>query len=415
MNSYLSLTLLLCPFLVIYTGKLAWRYRCLRYFRQRLGFNYADIRPNGIWIHCASVGEVNTFRPLLRLLQERYPAQHFIITSNTVTGAGMVKKFTGDQCQHVYLPVDTYGAVTRFLNHLRPRLALVMETELWPLLYQQCRRRQIPISIINGRLSSRTLHSNAWIKARYHDALQCVDHLMCRSEIDQQAYVELGMPVDKTEVTGNLKFAQSFASAPRPIDELMHRHYLLAASTHDDEELQLARVWNGMDTGDRLLVIAPRHPERGPSILEQLAPLKLSIALRSRHDPVTSQTDVYIADTLGELASFMQQAQLVFIGGSLIPRGGQNLLEPAALGKAIVVGPHMQNFAAETELLLSKEACVQLASVEDLKHTLENLLADAERRQQLGENAHALIQQHAGIAETYLHALITYYDAQLAS
>jgi 3-deoxy-D-manno-octulosonic-acid transferase len=288
-----------------------------------------------------------------------------------------------------------------------------METELWPLLYRQCHRRQIPISIINGRLSARTLHSNNWVRTRYRQALAQVDHVLCRTAADRQAFIQLGMDQQGCEILGNLKFAQPLTTSTGPLAELADRPYVLAASTHDDEEWQLSKIWAGMSKHPQLLVIAPRHPQRARAILEQLRPLHIKIAQRSRADSVTDATDVYLADTLGELGALIAGAELVFIGGSLIPRGGQNLLEPAAQGKPIIVGPHMENFAAETALLLSRQACIQVDSSDQLASSLVELLADPEQQRRLGDQAKKVMQEQARVAETYLHSIDRYYGPLL--
>jgi len=415
MIAYSLLTGLLWPLLLIYTVRIGWRDKSLRYVQQRLGFGYPEFSRRPIWLHCASVGEVNTLRPLLERLIERYPAQRFVLTTSTVGGAAMVSKHGFARCQHCFLPIDTVGAVKRFLRQLQPRLALVMETELWPQLYRQCHRQGIPISLINARLSHRTLDSHAWIRARYRDALQQVDHVLCRTAADQQAFVRLGLAEKRSEIIGNLKFAQPITTAVEPIDELRGRPYVLAASTHDNEEYQLADIWRRMGKQAELLVIAPRHPHRAAAIMQQLGTLKLKVAQRSLGDALTDDTQIYLADTLGELGRFIAGAELVFIGGSLVPHGGQNLLEPASFGKAIITGPHMENFAAETALLLSRQACIQLSSGEQLAATLQRLLADRELQKHLGEQARAVMQSQAAVVQNYLQVIEGYYGSLLAA
>ncbi|MCW9013638.1 MAG: 3-deoxy-D-manno-octulosonic acid transferase, partial [Gammaproteobacteria bacterium] len=172
---YRVITILLWPVFFLYTLKISLRYKSLTYFKQRLGFSFPDFVKSPIWIHCASVGEVNTFLPLLELLQINYPQQHFLITTNTPTGAFIVNKNKLLNTKHCYLPIDTYGSVSRFIKAIKPSIAIVMETELWPLLYQQCHSNHIPIAIINGRLSHKTLNTSNWIKQQYKASLNLVD------------------------------------------------------------------------------------------------------------------------------------------------------------------------------------------------------------------------------------------------
>jgi 3-deoxy-D-manno-octulosonic-acid transferase len=290
-----------------------------------------------------------------------------------------------------------------------------METELWPLLYRQCHRRHIPVTIINGRLSVKTLDSHPWIKARYAEALRCVDHVWCKSQNDLQSFIHLGMQAERCEVLGNLKFARTFSADVGPIAELQQRRYLLAASTHHDEELRLARIWKNIKPGDMLLVIAPRHPQRAAAILQQLKDLSVSVAQRSRGEAVDDRTDIYLTDTIGELPVLISGADLVVMGGSLIAHGGHNLLEPASFGKAIVVGPHMENFVEETELLLSHGACIQVQSEDELVDRIQQLLAAENERQKLGERARRLMTEQSATASLYLDKIDTCYGKRLVS
>jgi 3-deoxy-D-manno-octulosonic-acid transferase len=415
MTAYSFLTTLLWPLVFAYIARIAWRDRSWRYFRQRLGFGYPQADASPLWIHCASVGEVNTLQPLLEKLAQTYPKQRFLITTNTITGAGVAEALQIKNLQHCYLPIDSFGAVTRFLHRLQPRLALVMETEIWPMLYLRCRQRGIPISIINGRLSTKTLHAHSWIKARYADALQCVDHVWCKSQNDFQGFIRLGMDEKRCDVLGNLKFARSFSSDTSAIDELRGRTYVLAASTHHDEELRIARIWKKIAAADSLLVIAPRHPQRAATILQQLKQLGVNVAQRSRGEVPNEASDIYLADTIGELPAFISGAQLVIMGGSLIAHGGHNLLEPASFGKAIVIGPHMENFVEETELALAQQACLQVQSDEELTTALQGLLNDDHQRRQLGEHAARLMAEQSSVASHYLERINSNYGEVLAS
>ncbi|MBI3187748.1 MAG: 3-deoxy-D-manno-octulosonic acid transferase, partial [Gammaproteobacteria bacterium] len=365
-------------------------------------------------IHCASVGEVNAWLPLHQAFSRRYPALHFVITTNTPTGAQIVAKQTLSNTTHVFLPMDTVSAVSRFYARIKPRLALVMETELWPELYRQCQQNNIPLIIVNARLSHRTRNVNDWVRQLYAMALQKVSQVLCRSQSDADAFVELGAAVNKVKVVGNLKFATQNNLSPQPPQHFTDRPYVLAASTHDDEEYQLAKMWQSRSAQNHLLVIAPRHPKRRDEILRQLQPLAMQIAVRSHGDAITAATQIYLADTLGELLSFMTQADVVIMGGSLVPRGGQNLLEPARLAKAIIVGPHMFNFAAETELFLQHHACLQVQDINELAVVVQSCLSDAAARIELGRQAQLLMQNQSDMAERYLSAIYETYDDVLS-
>ncbi|HEY9051413.1 MAG TPA: 3-deoxy-D-manno-octulosonic acid transferase, partial [Gammaproteobacteria bacterium] len=375
-----------------------------------LGFGYAGFAEKVIWLHCASVGEVNTALPLLKLLVDKYPRQKIVISTNTCTGATIIERNKLHNVMHCFLPLDGVFAVNHFLEAIQPKLAIIVETELWPSLYGACRKKSIPVAIVNGRLSPKTLQAKGFIRKEYKKSLQIVDHVLARSAQDKASYIELGAVAESVEVVGNLKFAQRVMHEQKALPNFTDRAFVLAASTHDDEEYQLAAIWKQLQRPDYLLVIVPRHPERGMGIVRQLHKLQLNIALRSRNDDIDEKTDVYIADTIGELTAFIEKASLVFMGGSLISRGGQNLLEPARLESPIVVGPHMENFQAEVDLFLGHQACVQIKNHDELANTLKNLLDNHDERNRLVRAASSLMKEQSGIAEHYLQKLETYYQ-----
>ncbi|MDH5471745.1 MAG: 3-deoxy-D-manno-octulosonic acid transferase [Gammaproteobacteria bacterium] len=407
--SYRLLLIVFFPFVFFYTLKIAIRYRCLTYFLQRLGFFYPVVGPDVIWLHCASVGEVNTAIPLVKLFVKHNPDQRLVLTTTTPTGAKIVSQNNISNVVHCYLPVDMRFSVRRFLKKIKPQLALIMETELWPELYRCCQQFAIPITIINGRLSNRTLKANTWLKKQYKLALARVDHVLARSEADKKGFIELGCEADKIEVPGNLKFACGSRSKPGDITGFTGRHYVLAASTHDDEELQLAHLWKNVNNQNHLLVIVPRHPERGREIFTNIQQLGMDVALRSNKDVVTDETQIYIADTLGELVNFMATADIVFMGGSLVKHGGQNILEPARLAKPIIIGPSVYNFQQEVDLFLSNNACIQVNDVDALTEVINNLLNDRALGDELGARAAQLMVHQSHIAETYRTSLKKYY------
>jgi len=407
---YRLFVILLWPVFFIYTLKIARRHNDKRYLKQRLGWSLPLLSKKPIWIHCASVGEVNTLLPLLKLLIKNFPNEEFLITTNTPTGATIFESYQLDKALHCYLPYDSFSAVSRFLDYVQPKLALIMETEIWPQLYKQCRNKNIPISIINGRLSVKTLNTNNWIKSIYKETLKNVDNVFVRSEQDKNNYIKLGADKKKISVIGNLKFSNEMSIEIKELRYFTDRSYVLAASTHDDEEYQLAKMWKAINNQKQLLVIAPRHPDRTESILQKLKPLNLNIAVRSNNDEITDQTDLYLADTLGELKSFIKNAEVVFMAGSLIPHGGQNLLEPARLSKAIVVGPYVHNFQNEVDQFIEHHACVQVFNVDDLGKVIESLLVDTDERVRLGTAAKQFMEKQANIAEMYMKKIDQYYS-----
>lgn len=392
------------PLLLGYTLWRAARDGGTLYLKQRLALQMPAL--NGpLWIHCASVGEVGAALPLLKALRARHPNVPLLITTNTPTGRAVLLKHMEQQAAHAFLPLDLNVCVTRFMESMRPRCAMIIETEIWPNLYQQCAAREVSLILINARLSDRTLNAPAPIRRAYRHSLGEVTAILARSHADADKFRRLGAPPERIETLGNIKFARPFDDAGMAAKELVGRPYWLAASTHQDEELRVAHIWRRLPDTRQLLVIAPRHPERRVAILRQLKPLGMEIAVRSRGDSVTAATRIYLADTLGELNALMSRATLVLMGGSLIPRGGHNILEPAWLGKPILVGRHMDNFADEVRSLLEAEAIMMAQDDRELKLALERLLADDELRAALGSRAAAFMANRADIAQVYLERL----------
>ena len=406
---YRLLTVLLFPLLVIYTIKISIKFKSLRYLKQRLGTAYPAFNAQPIWIHCASVGEVITFMPLLEILIKRLPQQAFLITTNTVTGAAILEKHAPRNTQPGYLPIENKRIINIFLNQVQPKLALIMETEIWPLLYKTVNQKKIPLSIINARLSHKTLNTNRWVKKLYQHTLQYVDCIFARSEQDLNLFKQLGYGFHQSLIAGNLKFSQTIKTQPVSLKNFTQRDFVLAASTHNDEELKLAELWQQNNFNKTLLVIAPRHPDRSDDIIKKISAAGLEIAIRSKGNAITDNTDIYLADTLGELTGFMDRASVIFMGGSLIPHGGQNFLEAARLNKAIVMGPYMHNFQNEVDLFNRHHACVQVKNITELGDTIQSLLTDVDARIKLETNARQLMDQQTNIAQVYLTELEQHY------
>lgn len=391
--------------LAVFTAGQALQRGGMRHVLQRLGWTYPELTQRPVWLHAASVGEVIAALPLIERLQAYCPEKTILITTATSTGAAIAAARLPVGVVHAYLPIDWPGAVRRFLRSTQPCCALIMETELWPNLYRGCHIANIPLVLINGRLSARTLRAGAWMRGMYAATLAHVEAILARSETDRAAFVELGAPAQRVTVVGNIKF--SARTGGHPVAPLhIERPYLLAASTHHDEELQLARLWRDMAHGGHLLVIAPRHPQRTKNILQQLAGERINVAVRSRGEAITAQTDVYLADTLGELPTLIGGADIVFMGGSLVPVGGHNILEPASAGKPIVFGPYMRNFAEEAHALLHAGGALQVRETAELGEHIARLLADPQQRMELGQRAQSLLREYSDIADRYLAAVI---------
>lgn len=416
---YRLLTYLLAPVFLFYTLRISFRDRSWRYCLQRLGFSYSlsinniaaeqyNKQQQPIWIHCASVGEINTYVLLHKQLVQQYPQHQFLITTNTTTGASnllsAIKRDATPRTLHSFLPIENNVCIAAFLNFWQPQRCLIMETEIWPLLYSHCQQRHIQIDILNARLSHRTLNGPGWIKKYYQQSLQSVKQILCKSEQERQHFLQLGANASQLVIAGNLKFAHQDINTTDTDSRLIDRAYCLAASTHHNEEQLLADLWLQINT-DRLLVIAPRHPNRSAQIQKQLRQLNVRYAVRSKQQIIEDDCQIYLADTLGELNRLMRDADFVYIGGSMIKHGGQNILEAARLGKASLCGPHMYNFKDEVDLLNQADGCIQVKNSHELKQMLIQLLTEADTCERIGQNAKRALQQKSEVLETYLSLL----------
>lgn len=402
---YRILLWLLTPYLIWRFFREGRNYHDELYATQRRGHHHHRFTQQPVWFHAASVGEVNALLPLIEALHRERPELPLLLTSNTASSGKLARDKLPSGVKHAYLPMDWRDAMQRFLTQSQPRLGVIMETELWPNLYQLCAESHTPLVIINGRVSHKTLRAPGWLRQLYRASLQTTSQVLARSDSDRDSFLTLGAHKERCQTLGNIKFAALNNELPSPI--ALGRDYILAASSRDNEEALIVDAWLKTGRGE-LLVIAPRHPQRLNTILRELEPLKLNITIRSRGEQPSPITQLYIADTFGELRGFMAGAQLIFMGGSLVAKGGHNILEPAALGKAVITGPHMENFSDETETLLKGEGIIQVDSVEALSNAFITLLTDEGRRHELGARAKATLAEKGDIVEHYLDALREY-------
>ncbi len=369
-------------------------------------------RPEGalIWVHGASVGESLSILPLIERLLAVRPDVGILVTTGTVTSARLMGDRLPDGAFHQFVPIDRRAEVRRFLDHWRPDLALWLESELWPNLLAETAGRGTPIVLVNARLSRRSfMRWRRWPGfARF--VLSRFAQCLAQSEVDAERLKALGAPSPRCP--GNLKFA----SPPLPADdetlarlraELGGRTVWLAASTHPGEEAIVADAHERLaGRFDNLLtVIVPRHPGRGQGVAREMTKRGLKVSLRSRGDAVAPDTAIYVADTMGELGLFYRLAGVVFIGGSLVPHGGQNPLEPAQLDCAILHGPHMTNFQPIVAALKTAGAAQEVADAGALAEAAGELLADPGECQRRAGAAGRVATGQAGVLDRYLEAL----------
>lgn len=400
----------LSPLLLGYTAWRAVKDGGWRYWWQRLGlYRGAAASPTlakdeeSLWVHAASVGEVITILPLIKAWRARHPDAAILVTTGTPTGAAVLQQQAVSGLRHQYLPVDFPGASRRFVARLQARQGWIVETEIWPWLYAHCANQGIELTIVNGRLSQRTSRqSDSLMGSSYRRALSQV-RVLARSQADAEKFITLGAAPARVQVTGNLKYADSGVTEklPRPLQ----RDYVLAASTHDDEERQLAQAW--LDAGDagKLLVIVPRHPERGSALQRELGNPDTHIPLRSATQPPLDDDRIYLADTLGEMQAWYQHADASFVGGSLIERGGHNMLEPARHACPTVVGPHTGNFDDIMQMMLDGSAIHVADSAAEVVRFLIDASDPQSEYRAMGRRALALAEDSRSVLQRYLQAL----------
>jgi len=380
-------------------------------FRERFG-EAGRTRPDGrlVWVHAASVGEALSVLPLVERLRLAPAGPHVLLTTGTVTSARLMAERLPAGAFHQFVPVDRPDAVARFLAHWRPDLALWVESELWPNLVVEARRRGTPMVLVNGRMSETSFRRWQRLSGMAAALLGCFALCLAQTPADAERFVRLGAPA--VRCVGNLKQA----AAPLPADPaafkllmqaMAGRPRWLAASTHRGEEAAAGRVHKALAVRfPRLLTVAvPRHPERGPEAAEALAAMGLAVARRAAGELPGPATDAYVADTLGELGLFYRLGAPVLLGGSLVPHGGQNPLEPARLGNALLFGPHMANFAEIAGALLEAGAAESVADEPALAAALAALLADPAEAGRRGEAALAVAATGGGVLDAVLGQL----------
>ena len=370
----------------------------LIFIKQRLGLKFSKKHQKVIWLHAASVGETKIALDLFQNLSKLLPEDKFIITTNTSPAANIISE--NKNLTHLYLPLDWFFATKRFINIVDPKICILIETEIWPNLIKACKDKSIPVILANARLSKKTTERPMFIKAIYEKVLLNINLILCKSERDKDKYIELGYTGKNIKVLGNLKYSE-FNKERLSSENIITRKYVLAMSTHPDEERQVITEWMKINDKKLLLVIIPRHPERLGDILSDIPLDMLNIAIRSKQEPIRKSTQIYIADTYGEVSSFLEYCEFVFVGGSLVDHGGQNFIEAAAYGKTIIVGPYMYNFIEETEEFLKNNAMIMVKSSPTLKHVFERLIKSKQRRELFGINAKKILGTKKNIIDNY--------------
>jgi 3-deoxy-D-manno-octulosonic-acid transferase len=377
-----------------------------RDFSQRFGFG-ADTPGNCIWVHAVSVGEVQAAAPLVEALLERFPRYPLVLTTVTPTGRSRAQALFKDRVDVRYVPIDLPGSVRRFFDRVRPRLAVILETEIWPNLYHRCGRLGVPLVLASARISPRSVNRYRQLVGLFRETLSHGIFIAAQSVEDAERFRSIGANAERTHVVGNIKFDFGYppdiAARGHDLRRMLgaERPVWVAGSTHAKEEEALvdahARIRERFSNA--LLVLVPRHPPRFADVAGMLKSRGIRYVTRRSAMPVTSDTEIYLLDTLGELPPFYAAGDVAFVGGSLVPIGGHNLLEPAALGLPIVAGPHNFNSADIAKLLAERGSVRVVSDAAGVAKAVGELLADPAARSRMGASGRKAVDENRGAVD----------------
>jgi 3-deoxy-D-manno-octulosonic-acid transferase len=390
----------------LWKGRATGKY--FRTFRERMGRLPVYLNLDGdrsIWVHAVSVGEVKAVRPLIPALKERFPRHRVYLSTTTMTGNAVAQKSVHGMDGLFYAPFDLRGPVRKVLATLNPAVLLLVETEIWPNLIHEAHARGTRIALVNGRISPRSFSRYRLVRRWLARVLSEIDLFLMQGEPHAERIRAMGAPPDRVKVTGNLKFdAVETGRAPFGLARILttglrRRPLWVAGSTVTGEDEQVLAAFHKVRerVPDAMLLIAPRHPERFPEVPSLVEAAGFRCRRRSELERgAWHPGDVVVLDTLGELAQVYLFATIVFVGGSLVPSGGHNILEPAGAGKPVIVGPHMDNFREIAEQFLAEKALVQVANADALGRAVADLLEDEPRRRALGARARSVVEANRG-------------------
>lgn len=411
-------TLLLWLFLPYVFFHLLWRAKKQREYLQHIDerFGRYSTRSNKpiIWLHTVSVGETHAAVSLAQRLRENYPNHQLLLTHTTPTGRTASEQLYGGDVLRVYLPYDYPFAVKRFLQHFRPRIGILMETEIWFNLIHSCHTMQIPLLLLNARLSEKSAARYARYPNLTRLGLSELSAISAQSEVDATRITGLG--ANNVSVMGNLKFDIQPPSAMLKLGAQLRtqfgesRKIFLAASTRAGEEILLLSILKEVDTPHLLTVIVPRHPQRFDDVAVMLTQQGIRFQRRSENCPIAPDTQVVLGDSMGEMFAYYAACDLTFIGGSLLPFGGQNLIEACAVGKPVLIGPHTYNFTQASQLAVECGAAVRIQNSADLAHNLQNLLTHPDQLIKMSQASLHFVRAHRGATEQGLRHITYFLD-----
>ena len=387
--------------------RLLWRsYRAPAYSRgwkERFGRFPAPGVRDSLWIHAVSVGEVQAAVPLIKHLLERYPQRPLVVTTTTPTGSERLRELFGEMVHHVYFPYDIPFAIRGFLSRMDPGMLVMIETEIWPNLLAICQQKGIQTILANARLSERSANGYARLGRFTRSTFSRISLVAAQAPADAERFRILGVPAERVRVTGSIKFDIHLPASLNEKAEVLRRHWRgrpvwVAASTHEGEDEVVVQAHRSIQAvhPEALLVLVPRHPERFDRVDSLCRRAGFQVARRSETPGGMDGMEVYLGDTMGELTLFIAASDVTFVGGSLIPVGGHNILEPAALGVPILFGPYMFNFSLISRMMLNAGAAAQVDDGEMLASTVASWLSDASERARRGESGRQLVAENRG-------------------
>jgi len=406
---YTALVWLLLPFAGL---RLLWRAfkqpAYARHLGERFGRYAAAPQRPVIWLHAVSVGETRAAAPLITTLRERYPQHQILMTHMTPTGRATSESLFGNTVLVSYLPYDFPLAVARFFAHYRPVIGLIMETEVWPNLIFQARRRAVPLWLINARLSEKSARSYARVSGLTRQSLRGLSGICAQTEADADRLRALG--AEHVHLCGNVKFDVAppeamLARGQGWRQRFRTRPVFLAASTREGEEALVLDAIARVGAPDLLSLIVPRHPQRFDAVQTLIKSRGLKVQRRSANTDIDASVQVVLGDSMGEMFAYYASCDIAFIGGSLLPLGGQNLIEACAVGKPAIVGPYTFNFADATEQAIAAGAALRVGDAADLADTVTQLIAHPAQRLQMGRAGLAFSQAHRGAVARILATL----------
>jgi len=370
---------------------------------QRFGLGFPKI-DSCIWIHAVSVGEVQASLPLIRVLQKRFPSRTLLVTTVTPTGAARVKAAFGDSVKHCYIPFEFPSAINSFFKAINPDAALIMETEIWPNLFRGCGVRNVPLILVSARISPRSISGYRRLLPLIRETLSHGIIIAAQSQADADRFLSLGASAVRTRVTGNIKFDVELPETVTQEGEAFRREIIgdrpvwVAASTHEGEEEKVLQAHRILleQFADLLLILVPRHPERFAAVREDVKKQGFGVVSRTEDRVCPHSVSVFLGDTMGEVPMFYAASDAAFVGGSLVPVGGHNLLEPAAQALPVITGPHLFNAQDIADMFVEKKACRIVEDADELATAVADLLSNPGQASEMGQNGLDLLEKNRG-------------------